>query len=160
MAETAPARLRFALDTNVLIDLGEELPFAQRFLATHRNSGLAVPPTVVQELVHISQKKGNRAQPFALAALQNMRRWNITPYDLRAVGHGITDVSAQKLMRDGILEDGECNDGYIIIETALHCIPILISSDIHLLKINPSRLVRALNEFHLPPVTIYHPKSF
>jgi predicted nucleic acid-binding protein len=89
-------RPRFALDTNVLIDLGEGLPFAQRFLAAFRNSGLAVPPTVVQELVFIATTN-HPAQNHALAALSNMRRWNIWPFDLKAVGHGITEINAQKL---------------------------------------------------------------
>ena len=97
MAAPVPQRPRFALDTNVLIDLGEGKPFAQRFLASCRNTGLAVPPTVVQELVFIAST-GHPAQAYALEALANMRRWNITPFDLIAVGHGITELNAQKLM--------------------------------------------------------------
>ena len=85
MAAPVPQRPRFALDTNVLIDLGEGLPFAQRFLATYRNAGLAVPPTVIQELVHIATT-GHSAKKHAHAALSNMRRWNILPFDLIAVG--------------------------------------------------------------------------
>ena len=97
MAVQAPHRPRFALDTNVLIDLGEGLPFAQRFLATFRASGLAAPPTVVQELVFIASTD-HEAQKYARVALTNMRRWNILPFNLIAVGHGITEVNARKLM--------------------------------------------------------------
>ena len=51
----APAqRRRFALDSNVLIDLGERAAFAHNFLVAYQSQGLAVPPTVVQELTHIA----------------------------------------------------------------------------------------------------------
>jgi len=158
MAAPATQRPRFALDTNVLIDLGEGKPFAQRFLAAYRNSGLVVPPTVVQELVHISGIE-HKACHHAMAALVNMRKWNILPYDLISVGHGITEINAQKLMASGILPHGEINDGLILVETALGCIRTLVTSDIHLLAINPAELVKKLDEFDLPSVSIYHPKD-
>jgi len=141
-----------------LIDLGEGLPFAQRFLATYRNAGLAVPPTVIQELVHIATT-GHKAQKHAQTALANIRRWQLFPYDLKAVGHGITEITAQKLIASGILPDGENNDGFIVVETALAGIPSLVTSDIHLLGINPAQLAQKLNEFDLPPVAIFHPMN-
>jgi predicted nucleic acid-binding protein len=158
MAAPVPQRPRFALDTNLLIDLGEGLPFAQRFLATYRNAGLAVPPTVIQELVHIATTD-HKAQKHAQTALANIRRWHLIPYDLKAVGHGITEVNAQKLMASGVLPDGENNDGFIVVETALAEIPNLITSDIHLLGINPAQLAQKLNEYDLPPVAIFHPRD-
>jgi hypothetical protein len=141
-----------------LIDLGAELPFAQRFLATYRTSGLVIPPTVVQELVAIASSTKPAAK-YAGMALTNVRRWEILPYDLIAVGHGITEVNARKLMDSGLLPEDEFNDGLIVIETALGCVPSLVTSDSHLLKINPAQLTQKLNEFHLPPVSIYHPKD-
>ena len=151
-------RRRYALDTNVLIDLGEGKPFAQRFLATFRNRGLGVPPTVVQELVAIAGSRMD-ASEFAAVALTNMRKWDILPYDLQSVGHGITEVNAHKLMDAGLLPTEEFNDGQIVIETALAGIPTLITSDHHLLEINPAQLTQKLDEFHLPPVSIYHPMA-
>ena len=158
MAAPAPQRPRFALDTNVLIDLGEGKPFVQRFLATYRNSGLVVPPTAVQELVHIATS-AHKANDHALTALKNMRRWNILPYDLISVGHGITEVNARKLMLSGILPQDELNDGLILVETAFGGIRNLITSDHHLLAINPAMLVQKLEEFDLPHVSIYSPKD-
>lgn len=134
------------------------MPFAQRFLATYRNAGLAVPPTVIQELVHIATT-GHPAQTHAQTALAKMRRWNILPFDLISVGHGITEVNARKLMASGVLPDGEFNDGLIVVETALAGVPNLITSDIHLLGINPAHLTQKLNEFDLPPVAIFHPRD-
>jgi hypothetical protein len=72
-------------------------------------------------------------------------------------GHGITGINTQKLISSGLLPEEEIHDGQIIIETALHCIPILITSDQHLLKINPADLANKLEEFDLKPVSIFHP---
>ena len=94
-----------------------------------------------------------------MTALVNMRRWNILPYDLISVGHGITEVTVTKLIASGILPQGEINDGRILVETALGGIPTLITSDLHLLAINPAELVQKLDEFDLPSVSIYHPKD-
>jgi hypothetical protein len=120
---------------------------------------LAVPPTVVQELTHIAFSHSHPASKFAFEALANMREWRIYPYDLKAVGHGITEVDANKLIACGILPDGEFNDGLIVIETALACIPSLVTSDKHLLAIDHAKLTRALGGFDLPPVSIMHPKD-
>lgn len=160
MGVQALHRPRFALDTNVLIDLGEGLPFAQRFLATFRKTGLVVPPTAVQELVFIASTPDHHAQKFAAEALARMRTWDIWPYDLKAVGHGITEVNAKKLASSGILPDREFNDGLIVVETALAGISTLITSDAHLLKINSPQLTQRLAEFDLPSVSIYHPRDF
>jgi hypothetical protein len=89
-----------------------------------------------------------------------MRRWNIWPFDLKAVGHGITEINAQKLMASGILPDGELNDGQIVVETSLACISTLVTSDKHLLLINPPQLSQKLVAFDLAPVSIYHPRDF
>ncbi len=152
-------RRRFALDSNVLIDLGERRSFAFAFLEAYRSQGFAVPPTVVQELTHLALDVDHPATKFAFEALANMRQWDIFPYDLKSVGHGITDIAAGKLISKGLLPEEEFNDGLIIVETALACIPSLVTSDNHLLDINQAQLIRALGEIDLPPVTIFHPKS-
>jgi predicted nucleic acid-binding protein len=157
MAAPAQSR-RFALDSNILIDLGERKPFALAFLSAYQSSGLAVPPTVVQELTHLALDLSHPASKFAFEALSNMRQWDIFPYDLKSVGHGITELDAQTLTRKGLLPDEEFNDGLIIIETALACLPILVTSDKHLLGINQAQLIRELGELDLPPVNIVHPK--
>jgi hypothetical protein len=150
---------KFALDTNILIDLGAGLPFAEAFVSAYRSQGLRVPPTVVQELTHIAFETSHPASAYALTALTKMRSWGISPFDLVSVGHGMTEINAGKLMKYGILPEGEWNDGFVILETAFAFIPILVSSDNHLLGINNAQLTAALGEFHLPPVNISHPKS-
>ena len=152
-------RQRFALDTNILIDLGEGKEFAHALLRAYKSKGLAVPPTVVQELTNVALNHLPPANRFALAALSKMREWEIYPYDLKSVGHGIAEQDANKLMESGLIPDHEFNDGLIVIEAALACIPTLVTSDVHLLGINPPALVQALSEYDLNPVQIVHPKE-
>lgn len=158
MAVMGP-RKRFALDSNVLIDLGENRLFAHTFLRVNRARGFAVPPTVVQELSMLAMSSTHPARAAAHVALSQIRLWDILPYDLISLGHGITDVNTRKLMARGLLPEDEYNDGAIIIETALACIPVLVTSDSHLLKINPTQLTTALTDFDLNPVMVVHPKA-
>jgi len=156
----APLRkAQFALDTNVLIDLGERKPFAHTFRHGYVARGLAVPPTVVQELTSIGLSNTHPASEFALEALSNLREWQIYPYDLKAVGHGITELDAHKLIDRRILPADEFNDGLILIETALAGIPYLVTSDHHLLDIDRLKLSNTLADFDLAPVQIVHPKA-
>lgn len=159
MAAPAIVLPRYCVDTNVLIDLGEGKIFAQRFLAKFRSHGLAAPPTVIQELTYIATQETHPACKHAMEVLINLRRWEIKTYDLMSAGHGITGVNAEKLISSGLLPEGEFQDGLILIETALHCIPVLITSDIHLLGINPAKLANKLEEFDLRPVSIFHPMA-
>lgn len=152
-------RSKLALDSNILIDLGERKQFAHDFLVAYQSQGLGVPPTVVQELTDLAFNDSHHASKFAFEALANMRQWQIFPYDLKSVGHGITEVDARKLISSGLIPEDEFNDGLILIETALACIPILVTSDKHLLGINPASLVKALGDFDLPAVTVLHPKA-
>src|ERR1700678_2012400 len=150
-------RRKFALDTNVLIDLGERKSFAHTFRVAYANRGFAVPPTVVQELTSIAFSSTHRASKFAYEALSCMREWDIYPYDLKAVGHGIAEADAQKLCDLRLLPNEEFNDGLILIETALACIPCLVTSDHHLLDIDQAALIRTLGDLDLAAVQIMHP---
>ena len=48
-----------------------------------------------------------------------MRSWNLSPFDLKSVGHGITEQFFKKLRRIGLLPEDEFHDGLILAETAL-----------------------------------------
>jgi predicted nucleic acid-binding protein len=156
----APAqKVQFALDTNVLIDLGEGKPFALAFLKAYSGRGLCVPPTVVQELTAIGISNTHPASEYALEALSSMRSWNVYPYDLKSVGHGIAEANARKLIDRRLLPEEEFQDGLILIETALAEIPNLVTSDKHLLRISKSALTKTLSDFDLAPVQIFHPND-
>jgi predicted nucleic acid-binding protein len=161
MAPPAIALPRYAVDSNVLIDLAMGKVFAQRLLAKLRlrQHGIAAPPAVIGELFHIASEMSHPANAHAIEALSKIQRWGIETYSLISVGPEIVEINAHKLLGAGLLPEGEVHDAVIIIETALRYIPILITSDIHLLGINPAKLSSMLDDFDLIPVTISHPMA-
>src|SRR5258706_6839596 len=133
-----------AVDSNLLFDLAEKKDFALTFLemAKEKNYTLHLPPTVVQELTFAALHKSGEEQKLAFAALQNLRGWGITPFDLVSVGHGITEQFARRLHELKLLPEAELNDGLILAETGLAGNPRLLSSAKHLLGIEPGHLAR------------------
>lgn len=151
---------RLALDTNLLFDLAAEKDFAHTFREVYQGRGysLVIPPTAIQELAFCALEKQCAETPLALKALQQMRAWGLSPFDLKSVGHGITEQFSQKLLRLGLLPEGEFNDGLILAETSLAGIPVLVTSDSDLLDIEEIPLRVQFEESDLPPVQICHPK--
>ena len=152
---------RLALDTNILFDLAAGQDFAHDFIGVFIEKGyvFSVPPTVVQELSAFAFKQSDDGKrDLAIAALRDMRGWGIEPYDLKSVGHGITEQFAQLLFLKKMLPEDELNDGLILAETALAHIPVLVTSDRHLLDIEASELKVIFDERDLFPVTVFHPK--
>ncbi len=87
---------KFALDTNVLLDLAADKDFAHTFREVFQEKGylLMVPPTVIQELAYAATHKSDEEQRLAHRALAHralacMREWGLGPFDLVPVGHGI-----------------------------------------------------------------------
>ena len=157
----APAQKKLlALDPNLLFDLAAEKDFAHAFREVYQERGysLVVPPTVIQELTYYALVKQCAETPLALKALQQMRAWGLTPFDLKSVGHGITEQFSEKLMRLGLLPEGEFNDGLILAETALAGIPALATSDADLLDIEEIPLRVQFEAADLLPGQICHPK--
>ena len=157
----APGKKKpLALDTNLLFDLAAGKDFAHTFREVCRERGysLVVPPTAIQELAYCALEKQCAETPLALKALQQMRSWNLSPFDLKSVGHGITEQFSKKLLRAGLLPEGEFNDGLILAETALAGIPVLVTSDGDLLDIEETELRVQFEDADLSPVQICHPK--
>ena len=159
MAAPGPKKL-LALDTNLLFDLAAGEDFAHTFREVYQERGysLVVPPTAIQELAFYALEKQCAETPLARKALQELRSWNLSPFDLKSVGHGITKQFSEKLLRIGLLPEGEFNDGLILAETALANIPALVTSDADLLDIDESKLAVEFEAADLPPVLICHPK--
>lgn len=148
-----------ALDSNLPLDLADGLDAAHTFREEFQRRGYAliVPPTVVTELTLIALGSDSRAA-LAMRALQSLREWGIQPYDLKSVGHGITEEFARRLIARGLLPKGEINDGLILAETSLARIPALVTSDHHLLDISPEELQIEFAAADLSVVTIAHPR--
>jgi len=150
---------RLALDTNVLFDFAAKHDFALTLLeiCQERNYSLQVPPTVVQELTHAALNQGN---PLALTALSQLRGWGLEPFDLVSVGHGIAEQFVKRLHERILLPDSESNDGFVLAETSLGEIPVLVTSDRHLLDIDPEELRVCFEDSDLRPVHVVHPRRF
>ena len=153
------AKKQLALDANVLLDLADQNPgilsFHRAFL--RRGYELWVAPTALQEISILSEKSESTEKTLALTALQNMLAWRIHPFNLKAVGHGLTKRFSEILISKKILPENECNDGMILAETALCEIPVLVTSDHHLLEADEAALRIAFDECGLSHVAPVHP---
>ena len=156
----APAGKRFALDTNVLVDLANEKDFAHTFreVFLEKQYSLLVSPTVVQELTFAALRKSGEEQQLAMQALTRMREWSIEPFGLVSVGHGITERFAQRMIERALLPEEEVNDALILAETSLADIPVLVTSDQHL-SVDEALLLTLFNESDLKQVRPLHPKN-
>ena len=63
------------------------------------------------------------------------------------------------LLRQRLIPEDEFNDGLILAETSLAKIPLLVTSDKHLLDMDEDALLLAFNEADLAPVHPVHPKN-
>ena len=105
-----------AVDSNLRFDLAAKKDFALTLLdlATERGYSLHIPPTVVQELAYAAAFHHGEERRLAITARQNIRAWEITPVDLVAVGHGITEQFARRLHPLNLLPVAEPNDGLFV----------------------------------------------
>jgi len=158
MAEPGPKK-QFALDTNILIDLGGKNHFAEEFIGFFRENGFCiyVPPTVVIELGLLTEIRGK--EELARDALLTIPKYRLLPFEMRTVGDDIADNFYRILTTKGLLPYEEKRDGEILAETSLHGIPILITRDAHLLNIEETDLALAFNEADLNHVKVIHPRD-
>jgi predicted nucleic acid-binding protein len=152
---------RLALDSNVLIDLAAQEDYAHDFREVFQERGysLWLPPTVAHELLYAAENKAQLDALLAHSALAQLLDWQVSPIGLSPVDNAIADVFARRLTGSGLLPPDEYNDGLILAESSLARIPVLVSSDHHLLEIPEDRLLVCLNDADLTPVRVAHPKG-
>jgi hypothetical protein len=158
--EAKPKR-QFALDANLLLNLAAEADFALEFKEVFQGKGytLRVPPTALAELHAISVHGDTvHKQRLAATALSRLREWRLEPFALSSVQQTIARHFAGRLLARQLIPEEEFNDGLILAEAALEEIPLLITSDKHLLDIEESSLALAFSEADLPLVTPVHPR--
>ena len=159
MAATGP-RKQLALDTNVLFNLADGKDFAhafrEAFLAA--SYSLRFSPTVLQELVAAELEGDARERRLAATALSNVVRWQIRPFDLTSVEESIAGQFAHRLLTAGLLPPEEFNDALIVAETSVAEIPLLVTSDQHLLDMDEEALGLLFSQADLPPIRVAHPR--
>jgi predicted nucleic acid-binding protein len=152
-----------AVDTNFLIDLAAGDEVALDCLSTLRRklptAPILVLPTVIQELVYIASRSDiRRPKILASKALQSiLKPWGFRPVNCVPVGHGIVEETARKIRAAGLLPEEEINDSFIIAESALAHVTLLISSDSHLKNIDHRKLKAILDRCDLTDTVITSP---
>jgi predicted nucleic acid-binding protein len=156
----ASPKKSLALDTNLLLDLAGEKDFAHEFKEEFlsRNYSLFVPPTVVAELAFFASLEDAPQREIASVALEKIGVWKCQPFTLSYTQLAIAVRFATRLMDSALIPETEQNDGKILAQTSLAGIPMLVTSDKHLLDIDEDALLLAFNEADLSPVHSAHPK--
>jgi hypothetical protein len=157
-----PIKKRLALDTNLLFDLAGNSGMAHDFreVCQERGYSMWLPPTALGELVYFSGKGTVRERELAMEALKNLLWWKIFPMQLDDLDRHVAKRFS-KLLRDrGLLPEKEDNDGRILGETATGEIPLLVTSDRHLLDMDRTKLEIAFADSELPiTVVAVSPRS-
>lgn len=156
----ASPKRQLSLDTNVLLDLAAEQDFAHEFREEFQRRGYALllAPTVLAELEYLLTFGTPVEQELAEKASGQIEAWQLTAFDLPEVRLAIAEQFSRRLLRQGLLPPEEFNDGLILAESSLAGIPVLVTSDAHLLNMDEEALLLAFNEADLLPVHPAHPK--
>jgi hypothetical protein len=158
----AAQKKQLSLDANLVFDLAADKDFAHDFREIFQSKGyaLVLPPTAAHEL-HLIFTNGDTAAERELArtALTHLLQWGIRPFDLDSTAEAICGQFVRGLFQQQLLPEDEFNDGLILAETSLAGIPMLVTSDKHLLDIDADALRLAFNEADLLPVSPAHPKK-
>ncbi|HZL78341.1 MAG TPA: PIN domain-containing protein [Candidatus Limnocylindrales bacterium] len=158
----AAQKKQLSLDTNFVFDLAGDKDFAHEFREIFQSKGyaLVLPPTAAHEL-HLIFTHGDSAAERELArtALTHLLQWGIRPFDQDSTAEAICGQFVRGLLQQRLLPDDEFNDGLILAETSLANIPLLVTSDKHLLDMDEDALLLAFNEADLVPVHPVHPKN-
>lgn len=158
----APVKKRLALDTNLALDLAGNLAVAHDFreVFLERGYSLWLPPTAVEELTHFSESGDTARKKLATRALNNLLSWEIHPYQLDDLDRHLAKRFSWLLRHRGLLPDEEDNDGRILGETAAEGIPMLVTSDGHILDMDQEQLGIAFADSDLPTEVVpIHPRS-
>jgi len=156
----AAPKKSLALDTNLLLDLARDEDFAHEFREefSARGYGFLVPPTVVAELTFFASIKDIPQQDSANIALEELALWRCQPFTLSSTQLAIANRFAARLIERSLIPENEANDGKILGQTSLAEIPLLVTSDKHLLDVDEEALLLAFGAADLIPVHPSHPK--
>lgn len=142
--------------------MAADADFAHEFREAFQQAGYALrlPPTAAGEL-HEQFVNGPTARKRELAqvALANLLRWRILPLELTDTELAIAERFGERLLLKGLLPPDEFHDAVLLGEAALAGIPVLVTSDKHLLDMDAEGLALAFQDADLPPVQSAHPKA-
>jgi hypothetical protein len=158
----APARPKLlGLDTNFVLDLARQFDVAHelREVLLQKGYALRFAPTAVAELhEQFLATPSAEDREYARVALANLLRWRVQPFDLSDIEISIAEQFARRTLLARLLPPEEFNDALILAETSCAKIPLLVTSDKHLLHIDEDLLLLLFNEADLPPTRPVHPQ--
>jgi predicted nucleic acid-binding protein len=156
----ANSQKRLSLDTNVLFDLADGQDFAHDFRETYQRKGyaLVISPTVVAELSFLRDHGDGEERRLASLSLARLASWDVQVHPLAGVQLDLARRFAAALVDRALLPENEPNDALILAEAAVAGISLVVSSDNHLLGIDPDSLREACAEAHLNPVFPVSPR--
>jgi rRNA-processing protein FCF1 len=152
-----------AVDTNVLIDLADGNEIVIDCFSTIRrkfpDAPIIIPPTVIGELADIATDGDSESEKeSALNALRKIRgEWGFNPINCVPVGHGIVEETARKIRAAGLIPNEEIHDSFVIAESALANVTLLLSSDAHMKDINQPALGELLDRCDVGKLIIFSP---
>jgi len=73
-----------------------------------------------------------------------LKQWGILPFDLDSAAEAVCEQFVRGLLHQRLIPEDEFNDGLILAETSLEEIPLLVTSDRHLLDIDDDALLLRL----------------
>ena len=151
---------KLSLDTNVLFDLADEKDFAHDFREVYQAKGyaLVICPTVVAELYFLREHGDVEEGRLASLSLKNITSWDIQVFPLTSVQIDLARRLAADIIARGLLPADETNDARILAETSVVGVPLIVSSDHHLLDIDSEILRNTCMEVDLPPVYAANPR--
>lgn len=153
---------RLALDANLLIDRANSKNFAVDFFDVASEAGYSLfsPPTVNEELDWNIENADEKVAELSYVALTSMLSWPVTPFEIERIEQNYSHNLSAKLRYKGWIPENECNDGLIVAECGIKGIPILVTSDHHLLEIPEGNLIDCLVECGISPVHVMSPQQF
>ena len=153
-------RKRLSLDTNLLIDLAEGIEFAVEFRGVFQERGyeLVIVPRVAIELVLLADGADARLRKLARIAAERLLAWKVQVLNLNDAHSAIALEFGKRLVRQDMIPPTELSDGIILGESALLRLPLLVSSDHHLLGIDEPALRIAFDDADLPAAIPVSPR--
>ena len=150
-----------ALDTNLLLDLAEEKDWAHEFRERFQEADyrLLCPRAVLEEIVWFEVNGDPRKRKLASTVLDHFQEWTLESFEVPAEANAAARRFGLFLIRKSLLPPKEKSDGLILGQTSWAEISLLVTSDHHLLEIDPALLAQTFVEAGLFPVTPVHPRA-
>jgi hypothetical protein len=147
------------------VDLAAGAEFAHDFKDLFQSRGyeLLVPPTALFELNNLTRENNPLRKARAQKAMESLIAWKCLPFILSDSDTAVAMRFREMLSELNLIPDDEWNDGLVLAEASIVGVPLLVTSDNHLLNIeedllqvafvragllsvhpvNPRRLIRA-----------------